>query len=348
MSARAATTRIGVTLDRRSERIDDRVESVVGDRLDRGDNGWAERTLDEGLDHELRAIPGHRHSRVARHRTVVRPRRSHPKRTELTKCQRDEDDRLRVIEEARPWNPLRSPSMDIPVEVAADHPHLLSALREELGVTSPKDGCSPSGQCGACTVLLDGKAIQSCLVSMEKAEGKSVTTLEGLRGRRTEAARRRLCLDRRTPMRILHAWDSGSHEGADRSEGRRPRPKTRQAASERTSVAAPDTRRSSKRSTCSSRTTIPPPRTPERVGDSGAKYEGVELALGDRGYVDDIRPEGLLHGALRLTDHARADVIASTHLRPRPRRCGRCVHRCGCARQTPRRDHPRGLAGVHP
>ena len=43
--------------------------------------------------------------------------------------------------------------------VRADHPHLLAALREELGVTSPKDGCSPSGQCGACTVLLDGKAV---------------------------------------------------------------------------------------------------------------------------------------------------------------------------------------------
>ena len=67
----------------------------------------------------------------------------------------------------------------LPVEVSADHPHLLSALREELGVTSPKDGCSPSGQCGACTVLVDGKAIQSCLVSMDKAKGKSVTTLEG-------------------------------------------------------------------------------------------------------------------------------------------------------------------------
>ena len=39
------------------------------------------------------------------------------------------------------------------VEVADDHPHLLAALREELGVTSPKDGCSPSGQCGCCTVL---------------------------------------------------------------------------------------------------------------------------------------------------------------------------------------------------
>ena len=66
-----------------------------------------------------------------------------------------------------------------PASVKSNHPHLLAALREELDVTSPKDGCSPSGQCGACTVLLDGKPIQSCLVSMEKAAGKAVTTLEG-------------------------------------------------------------------------------------------------------------------------------------------------------------------------
>ena len=46
-----------------------------------------------------------------------------------------------------------------PVSVRADHPHLLAALREELDVTSPKDGCSPSGQCGCCTILLDGKAV---------------------------------------------------------------------------------------------------------------------------------------------------------------------------------------------
>jgi aerobic-type carbon monoxide dehydrogenase small subunit (CoxS/CutS family) len=53
------------------------------------------------------------------------------------------------------------------VTVRQPHPHLLSALRDELDVTSPKDGCSPSGQCGCCTVLLDGKAVVSCQVSME-------------------------------------------------------------------------------------------------------------------------------------------------------------------------------------
>ena len=67
-----------------------------------------------------------------------------------------------------------------PVECRDDHPHLLAALREELGVLSPKDGCSPSGQCGCCTVLLDGKAQVSCQTTLAKTAGREVTTLEGL------------------------------------------------------------------------------------------------------------------------------------------------------------------------
>src|SRR6185436_13858442 len=67
----------------------------------------------------------------------------------------------------------------VPVAVRADHPHLLAALREELDITSPKDGCSPSGQCGCCTVLVDGRAIVSCQQPLTKVEGRSVTTLEG-------------------------------------------------------------------------------------------------------------------------------------------------------------------------
>ncbi|HEX7095263.1 MAG TPA: 2Fe-2S iron-sulfur cluster-binding protein, partial [Acidimicrobiales bacterium] len=67
-----------------------------------------------------------------------------------------------------------------PVSVRADHPHLLAALREELDVTSPKDGCSPSGQCGCCTVLIDGKAQISCQMPLTKAAGRRVVTLEGI------------------------------------------------------------------------------------------------------------------------------------------------------------------------
>ncbi len=56
---------------------------------------------------------------------------------------------------------------------------LLHLLREELGLTGTKDGCS-SGDCGACVVLLDGKPVNSCMVLAPQVEGSSVTTIEGL------------------------------------------------------------------------------------------------------------------------------------------------------------------------
>jgi carbon-monoxide dehydrogenase small subunit len=56
---------------------------------------------------------------------------------------------------------------------------LLDVLREELGFTGPKKGCD-SGHCGACTVLLQGKAVNSCLVLALDARDKDILTIEGL------------------------------------------------------------------------------------------------------------------------------------------------------------------------
>lgn len=56
---------------------------------------------------------------------------------------------------------------------------LLDLLRDQLGLTGTKRGCE-IGECGACTVLLDGVAVNSCLVLAPQVDGRSVTTVEGL------------------------------------------------------------------------------------------------------------------------------------------------------------------------
>jgi aerobic-type carbon monoxide dehydrogenase small subunit (CoxS/CutS family) len=56
---------------------------------------------------------------------------------------------------------------------------LLTTLREDLALTGPKLGCG-EGACGACAVLLDGKPVVSCLLPVAAAEGRAVTTIEGL------------------------------------------------------------------------------------------------------------------------------------------------------------------------
>jgi carbon-monoxide dehydrogenase small subunit len=56
---------------------------------------------------------------------------------------------------------------------------LLTALRRDLGLTGTKDGCS-TGECGACTVIVDGEPVASCLMLAAQAEGRSVVTIEGL------------------------------------------------------------------------------------------------------------------------------------------------------------------------
>ncbi len=56
---------------------------------------------------------------------------------------------------------------------------LLDVIRDEIGLTGTKNGCG-AGECGACTVLLDGLPINSCLMLAHEADGREVTTIEGL------------------------------------------------------------------------------------------------------------------------------------------------------------------------
>ncbi len=199
---------------------------------------------------------------------------------------------------------------DTPVSVRANHPHLLAALREELDITSPKDGCSPSGQCGCCTVLINGKAVVSCQTPLSKVEGGTVTTLEGVdeeeRSRYSQAfaacgglqcgfcipgivVRAKAQVDKKGAA--LQRSDMAKHLGAHlcRCTGY---------------VKILDAIE------MVARGEVPVLVNPGGVGTRTIKYEAEALALGDRGYIDDIRIPGMLHAALVFTQHTRADVIA--------------------------------------
>ncbi|MEW6376943.1 MAG: (2Fe-2S)-binding protein [Thermodesulfobacteriota bacterium] len=67
-----------------------------------------------------------------------------------------------------------------PIQIEIEpHLTLLELLRKELELTGAKEGCG-MGECGACTVLLDGKTVNSCIFPAMEVEGKTVTTIEGL------------------------------------------------------------------------------------------------------------------------------------------------------------------------
>ena len=175
---------------------------------------------------------------------------------------------------------------------------------------SPKDGCSPSGQCGCCTVLIDGKAVVSCQQSMTKIEGTSVTTLEGFPEHERQnlanafAVTGGLQCGFCTPGILVRVKALLDKKGSDL---------TSQDAAGRLGAHL---------CRCTGYTKIfdaidmlaageiPAPDISGGVGKSGVKYEATDLALGDRPYIDDMRPPGLLHGALHLTEHARADIVA--------------------------------------
>ena len=198
----------------------------------------------------------------------------------------------------------------VPVTVRKDHPHLLAALREELDITSPKDGCSPTGQCGCCTVLVDGKAIVSCQQSLEKVTGAEITTLEGVSQKERDAfanafaacgglqcgfcipgiiVRAKAQIDKKGTG--LKREDMARHLGAHLC---------RCTGYVKILDAIETVAQNIDREIL----------TTGGLGVRVAKYEAEALALGDRGYIDDMRVPGMLHASLVFTKHARADVLA--------------------------------------
>jgi aldehyde oxidoreductase len=197
-----------------------------------------------------------------------------------------------------------------PVTVRRDHPHLLAALREELDVTSPKDGCSPSGQCGCCTVLVDGKAIVSCQQSLEKVANTNITTLEGVSQVERDAFANAFaacgglqcgfCI----PGIVVRAKAQIDKKGAGLKREDMAR-----------HLGAHLCRCTGYVKILDAIDSVAKKLSPEIVSTGGlgvrvAKHEAKELALGDRGYIDDMRLPGLMHASLVFTKHARAEILS--------------------------------------
>ena len=195
------------------------------------------------------------------------------------------------------------------VRASGDHPHLLAALREELGILSPKDGCSPSGQCGCCTVLLDAKPVVSCQIAMTRVAGKDVITLEGLdederrRYATAFAATGALQCGFCTPGIIMRTKSLVDRKGADLTRDMAARHLGAHLCRCTGYIKILDAVESLARGD------VPELAPLGGVGSRGTRYQGLELALGDKHYVDDIAVPGLLHGAVHLAAHARADIV---------------------------------------
>ena len=188
---------------------------------------------------------------------------------------------------------------------------LLDLLRGEFGLRSMKDGCAPEGSCGACTVIIDGRAVVSCAQPAERTEGRSIETLEGLPEdsrelwadaftaagasqcgyctpgivMKAEALLRRADPPDRAAINKALAGNlcrcTGYHSIVDAIE---------QVAVARAGGPRP----------------LPEPGT--AIGDRVPKYRGREQVLGLQEYVADHVVSGMLHGALRFSDHPRAVV----------------------------------------
>jgi xanthine dehydrogenase molybdenum-binding subunit len=188
---------------------------------------------------------------------------------------------------------------------------LLQLLREELGLRSMKDGCAPEGSCGACTVIVDGRAVVSCAQPAERFAGRSVETLEGLPAdvrdlwadafaatgasqcgyctpgivMKAEALLRREAAPGRDTITRALAGNlcrcTGYHAIVDAIE---------QVAAARGGGPRPQ------------------PASGTAIGDRAPRYRVREQVLGMQAYVADHVVAGMLHGALRLSDHPRAVV----------------------------------------
>ncbi|HKF54596.1 MAG TPA: selenium-dependent xanthine dehydrogenase [Blastocatellia bacterium] len=188
---------------------------------------------------------------------------------------------------------------------------LLEVLRDQCGLISPKDGCTPQGQCGCCTVIVDDRAVVSCAMPARAAAGKRVQTLEGFSERERDVfassfiACGGLQCGFCTPGIIVRAKNliDKSPEPTDDQINRILSMHHCRCTGY---VKIVD---SIKQAACTMRGGPGPElESSGSIGASTPRYEARELALGDRPFIDDMKFPGMLHGVVLLSEHPRALV----------------------------------------
>ncbi|MCI0446799.1 2Fe-2S iron-sulfur cluster-binding protein, partial [bacterium] len=190
---------------------------------------------------------------------------------------------------------------------------LLAYLRETEGIMSPKDGCAPQAACGCCAVDLNGKAVLSCVIPMQKVADGAVTTTEGLGEYRQNVFANAFvekggvqcgfcipgivmqsnALINKNPSPTRGEVEQALTPHLCRCTGYKKIVDAVIYAAE----------------AIYNEEEIPVPNGNGKIGTRLPKYQAQKLVLGQHQYVDDIKIEGMKYGALKFSDHPRAKVL---------------------------------------
>jgi selenium-dependent xanthine dehydrogenase len=190
---------------------------------------------------------------------------------------------------------------------------LLTWLRQDMGITSPKNGCSGQGACGACMVEMNRKPALSCRTSMKKLKGANIVTIEGFEPELRETLAKAFVKEgavqcgfctpgflSRTKMLLEHNQTPGPEQIKKALGANLCRCTGYAKIIDAVILAAEALRENKKIELVES----------GGIGKSLAKHDAYSMALGRRKYIDDMRFDHMAHGALKFSDHPRARVIS--------------------------------------
>jgi xanthine dehydrogenase molybdenum-binding subunit len=213
----------------------------------------------------------------------------------------------------------------------------LAVLREECYVVSAKNGCAPEGACGCCAVLVDGQPVLACLRKPEHMAGRDVVTLEGVPEEMRRVISEAFLLEgavqcgfcipgivMRTAGLLEHGRAQNREDIAKSLDAHLCRctgyariidaiQTAGDAWSDHKQLPSDEPRRHSyfgEEYGLTRNTALKNGKGGNGIGTSPSRYLGIEQALGEKPFVDDMRVPGMLHAAPVMSPHPRAKVLA--------------------------------------